>query len=131
MAERTAAILLLVSEPVVREVLTEALERAGYVVRPTSDVGAAVELLHSSPVDLLIIRTYVEGMPGYQAAKYLVGKLPSMATLMVTGLPDDDRIQIPADLEQFAIFPPLFSLVDLVKQVDALLERHKNRTPKR
>jgi DNA-binding NtrC family response regulator len=131
MAERTAAILLLVSEPVVRTVLTEALERAGYVVRPTGDVGSAVELLNSSPVDLLMIRTYVEGMPGHQAAKYLLGKHPAMATLMVTGLPDDDRIQIPADLQQFVIFPPPFSLDDLVKQVDALLERHKNRTPKR
>lgn len=123
MPERTAVILLLSSEPVVRSIMTEALEQAGYVVRPTGDLGAAVDLLAASPVDLLITHPYVEGIPGHQAARYLREKCPDMGALIVAGLPDDDRVYIRAQLEGFDIFPKPFSATDLVAEVDRVILR--------
>jgi DNA-binding response OmpR family regulator len=121
MPERTALLLLLSSEPVVRKVVSEALETAGYVVRATGDLGSAVDLLAASPVDLLITHPYVEGIPGHQAARYLREKHPAMKILIVAGVPDDDRIFIRAGLEHFEIFPAPFSAAELVATVDAIL----------
>ncbi|HVO98974.1 MAG TPA: response regulator [Bryobacteraceae bacterium] len=125
MPQRTAAILLLSSEPVVRHILTEVLEKSGYVVRPAADLGAAVDLLDRSPMDLLIVRTYIEGIPGHQAAKYLHERCPSMGTLIVSGLPADDRVFVRAEVEHFDIFPAPFTAEELVATVDRVLENRK------
>jgi len=78
-------ILLLVSDPVVRSVLQETLEREGYTVRATGDLGQAVDRLTECAPDLLITRTYVEGLPGHEAAMYLRTKCPTMRVLMLGG----------------------------------------------
>jgi CheY-like chemotaxis protein len=62
------SILLLVSDPLVRAVMQETLEREGYSVLPAGTLGAALDLLKQCTPDLLITRTYVEGMPGHDAA---------------------------------------------------------------
>ena len=49
-------ILLLVSDPVVRSVLQETLERAGYSVLSTGDLGQAVDRLKHTQPDLLLTR---------------------------------------------------------------------------
>ncbi len=125
MPQRTAAILLLSSEPVVRHVLAEVLEKAGYVVRPAGDLGTAVDLLARSPMDLLIVRTYIEGIPGHQAAKYLHERCPSLGTMIVAGLPADARIFVRAEVEHFDIFPAPFTAAELVARVDEVIEKRK------
>lgn len=75
-------VVLLVSDPLVRSVLQETLEREGYMVRATGDLGQAVDRLKESVADLLITRTYVESMPGHEAAMYLLTKCPTMRVLM-------------------------------------------------
>jgi hypothetical protein len=44
-------ILLLVSDPMVRSVIGEALEHVGYVVVPTGDLGWAADWLKKCPSD--------------------------------------------------------------------------------
>ncbi len=85
-------ILLLVSDPIVRSVVQEKLEREGYVVRATGDLGKAVDRLKECRPDLLITRTYVQGLPGHDAAKYLQTKCPGMRVLILGGFLDDDRL---------------------------------------
>ncbi len=53
-SETSAMILLLGSEPVVRSVMKEVLEHAGYVVLATGSLGAAVDRLADCEIDLLI-----------------------------------------------------------------------------
>ncbi len=117
----TGTILLLSSEPRARAGLRELLERAGYVVLPTTDIGTAVDALSTCNIDLLITHPYIDSMPGHQAAKYLRQKHPQMAVLVVAGLLDDDRYTYRAELEHFRIFPHPFTAQDLLKEVrDAL-----------
>ena len=78
-------ILLLVSDPVVRSVLEETLEQAGYTVVAAGDLGHAVDRLKECQPDLLITRTYVESLPGHEAAMYLRTKCLRMKVLMVGG----------------------------------------------
>src|SRR5271163_3636256 len=104
MPETNATILLLSSEPVVRSVMAEVLDRAGYVVLATGGLGRAVEILDETPIDLLITHPYVENIPGHEAARYLRGRNPQMAILIVAGLLDDDRLIIRELLEEFETF---------------------------
>jgi DNA-binding NtrC family response regulator len=115
-------ILLLSSEPMIREVMKEALERAGYVVFATGSLGVAVDTLGDTRVELLITHPYVETMSGYAAAKYLRGKHPYMAVLLVAGVMEDDRLGHRSKIEQIEIFPPPFSAADLTDKVRQVLK---------
>jgi CheY-like chemotaxis protein len=120
MAQNTTldkTILLLTSEPVVRLVIREVLERAGYVVMATGDLGNAVDRLGECKPDLLMISPYVETITGHEAAKYLQARCPSMRVLMVAGLLDDDRLQYRAELEKVEIFPQPFTAAELLNKV--------------
>ena len=85
-------ILLLVSDPLVRSVMQEILQREGYTVHAVGALGDAVDRLKVSGPHLLITRTYVQNLPGHEAAKYLRAKCTSMKVLLVGGLLADDRL---------------------------------------
>jgi CheY-like chemotaxis protein len=114
-------ILILISEPLVRQVIREVLEQAGYPVVATGDLGVAVDRMTESKPDLLIIAPYVEAMSGHQAAKYLQSRWQSMRILMVAGLLADDRIQYRAELDKIESFPPPFTGPQLLEKVRAML----------
>jgi DNA-binding NtrC family response regulator len=116
-----STILLLVSESLGRLVMQELLERAGYVVMATGDLGTAVDRMGECRPDVLIISPYVETLSGHQAAKYLQTRCPSMRILMVAGLLADDRLQYRADLEKVEIFPKPFTGDQLLEKVQQVL----------
>jgi two-component system OmpR family response regulator len=118
-------ILLLISEPLVRVVIEEFLERAGYLVMATGDLGAAVNRIGEATPDLLILSPYVESITGHQAAKYLQSRCPSMRILMVAGMLSDDRLQYRAELDKVEIFPKPFTGPDLLQKVEDLLNEPK------
>ncbi len=114
-------ILLLISEPLGRLVIQEFLEKAGYLVMATGDLGTAVDRIGECKPDLLIISPYVETMTGHEAAKYLESRCPSMHILMVAGLLADNRLQYRAELEKVEIFPQPFNGVQLLEKVRDVL----------
>ena len=84
------------------------------------DLGSAVDQISEGTPDLLIIRSYIEDIPGYDAAKFLRTKVPGLRVLMVGGLIDDDRLVNRMTLEGFEFFPnpyPAGALLDKVKEV--------------
>jgi DNA-binding NtrC family response regulator len=120
--ETPATILLLGSEPVLRAVIGEALDQAGYVVLSKGDLGSAVDALAEINVDLLITHPYIANISGHKAAQYLLTKNPRMGVLIVGGLLDDDRLTYRAELEQFEIFPKPFAAAELLKKVEEVLQ---------
>jgi DNA-binding response OmpR family regulator len=114
-------ILLLVSDPIVRSVLQDTLERQGFIVLATGDLGQAVERLKEYSPDLLITRTYVEGLPGHEAAKYLRTKCTTMKVLMLGGLLDDERLKYREALQGFAVFPKPYSAAELLQKIKEVL----------
>ena len=114
-------ILVLISEPLVRLVIREVLERAGYLVMATGDLGTAVDRISEAKPDLLIISPYVETIAGHQAAKYLQSRCPSMRLMMVAGLLADDRLQYRAELEKIEVFPQPFTASQLLEKVQQIL----------
>ena len=120
-------ILLLGSEPIGRSVLQELLENAGYSVFPAGDLGEAVDSLQKAIPDLLVIRAYIEDIPGYDAATFLRTKCPGLRVLMVSGLIDDDRVQYRMALEGFDVFPKPFTAADLLEKVKDVLQKPRWR----
>ena len=119
----TTTILLLVSDPLVRSVLQETLEHAGYTVVTAGDLGNAVDRLKEMTPDLLITRTYVEGMTGHDAATYLRTKSNGLRVLMVGGLLDDQRLKHRTSLEGFDVFPKPYSPRELLQKVKDVLAK--------
>jgi DNA-binding response OmpR family regulator len=117
----TTTILLLVSDSLVRSVLQDTLEREGYTVVTAGDVGSAVDRLTEVTPDLLITRTYVEGMTGHDAATYLRTKSNGLRVLMVGGLLDDQRLKRRESLEGFYVFPKPYSAAELLQKVKDVL----------
>jgi len=114
-------ILVLMSDPIMRPVVQETLENEGYTVLPAADLGTAVDRLKEMTPDLLIIRSYVESIPGYEAARYLRTKCPGIRVLMVGGLMDDDRLRHPMMLAKIDIFPKPFTAASLIEKVKEVL----------
>jgi DNA-binding NtrC family response regulator len=120
-------ILLLDSEPVVRAVMKEALERAGYVVVATGGLGAAVDRLSEGGIDLLITRPYVDNITGHDAARYLLERNPKMGVLVIAGLLDDHRLRDRAAIERFEVFPPPFTADQMIAKVKEVLKATRER----
>jgi DNA-binding response OmpR family regulator len=116
-------ILLLVSDPVVRSILKETLEREGYTVMATGDLGRAVDRLKDCIPELLITRTYVEGLPGHEAAMYLRTKCPGLRVLMLGGLLDDERLEYRAAQQGFEVFPKPYTTAALLQEVRYVLSK--------
>ena len=116
-------ILLLTSDPVVRSVIRDVLEHGGYSVVAVGDLGSAVDRLKEFTPDLLIIRSYVEGIPGYDAATFLRTRCQGLNVLMVGGLIDDDRLLYRMSLEGFEVFPKPYPAAALLEKVKEVLEK--------
>jgi two-component system, OmpR family, response regulator len=121
MSPHLTTILVFHSAPVVRRVIREILEREGYVVRATGDLGVAVDMLRETPADLMLIDVYVGDINGHDAAQYLCQKWPHMRVLIVAGLPADSRIEIRTTGENFMVFPKPFAPAELAACVKEVL----------
>ena len=116
-----ATILLLDSDPLMRTILHETLERTGYLVVNAADVGAAVDRLKEMRPDLLIVRPQISSMPGNMAAQYLRTRCPGLPVLIVGGFMDDDRVHVEDSINDFHVFPKPFAASDLLTAVREVL----------
>jgi DNA-binding NtrC family response regulator len=116
-------ILLLISDGLMRSAVTETLERAGYVVVSTGDLGSALDWVTKCTADLLITRSYVSSMTGHEAAQCLKGKRPLMRVLMLGGFLDDDRLRNHEALAGFEVFPKPYTGAQLTEKVKEVLSR--------
>jgi DNA-binding response OmpR family regulator len=116
----TATILLLASEPVIRDVIRRALDAADYLVLSAGDLGSTMDLLKRCTPDLLMVRHYLED-PGHDAAVYVRASLPGIPVLIVGGVPDDPDLRDRETLHGFQIFPKPFTAAELVGKVREML----------
>ena len=73
--------------------------------------------------DLSITRTYVQGLPGHDAAVYLRTKCLTMRVLMLGGLLDDERLQSRESLQGFEVFPKPYTAAELFQKVKDILSK--------
>jgi CheY-like chemotaxis protein len=80
-----AAILLLEDNDIFREVLTEALTRAGHAVRADTDGRRVNELLHEHPADLLITDLSMPNRDGVETILALRRSHPQLPIIAMSG----------------------------------------------
>jgi DNA-binding response OmpR family regulator len=112
-------ILLLISEADMRTLVRDSLASQGYFVEAKGDIGAVVDTLREYTPDLLIIRPYIDSMPGHQAIQYLRTKAPGLRVLMVGGLMDDPGLDY--QIENIHVFPKPFPPEQLLHAVREVL----------
>ena len=120
-------ILFLVSDSLIRKVISEALQSAGYVVVAAKDVGAAVDWLKRCRPGLLMIRHYTDAISGHDAAMYLSRKCPGVPILLVGGLLAGAGLENREAIHGFAIFPKPFEAAELLEKVKEVMAEHPPR----
>ena len=116
-----ATILLLDSDPEMRETLRDGLASGNYLVITAGDLGEAVDRLEETRPDLLVTRPYINSMPGHAAAQYLRSKRPGLPVLLVAGFMDDDRDNLRNSVADYHTFPKPFHRIDLLAAVHDVL----------
>jgi len=114
-------ILLLASDPEIRNAICGALESTGYFVLNAGGVDRAEQLLRQFTPDLLIVRPYTENLSGHDAASYLRRIRPGIPVLIVGGILDDVSRENRAALKRFEIFPKPFHASELLAKVGEML----------
>jgi len=94
-AAATARVLAVDDEDLVRGILAEMLEAAGYAVATRASGTEAVEYYreHSREIDLVIVDMMMPGMDGHETFRALRAINPDVRVLMASGHSLDDSIQ--------------------------------------
>jgi DNA-binding NtrC family response regulator len=99
------SIVVVDSEPIVRNVMTEILRRAGYQVRATGEPEIAFEMVRQARPDLVITKVFLKGLRSHDAIQRLRSEFPGLRILMVSGLPDDEVVRTWPKKDGFDAFP--------------------------
>jgi PAS domain S-box-containing protein len=97
-SERSATVLLVEDDPLVRSVARRTLEGAGHRVLVADDGGAALELAgrHADSIDLLVSDLVMPGIGGTELADRLERQHPELRVLFVSGYASDELSGRPA-----------------------------------
>ncbi|HEY6961939.1 MAG TPA: PAS domain S-box protein [Gaiellaceae bacterium] len=118
------SILLVEDETVVRQLIAEILESAGYTVLQAGDGPSALELLrrHTGGIDLLITDVVMPGMSGPEVAGAVSSMRPGTHVLYISGY-TDSAIGHHGVLEPgIAFLQKPFSADDLTEKVRAVID---------
>jgi CheY-like chemotaxis protein len=115
-------ILLAEDEDGLRQLASEVLRGAGYVVAPVPDGQAAIELLDSTNElpDLLVTDVVMPRMNGVELARELHARAPDIPVLFVSGYAETATRE---DLRGAEVLIKPFLLRDLTAKVHDVLER--------
>jgi DNA-binding NtrC family response regulator len=81
---RSASLLIVEDEPLIRDTLAEFLEQEGYAVTAAADAEQALSLVGEKPFDLAICDLHLPGMDGVELLERLLQLSPTTFVLLIT-----------------------------------------------
>jgi two-component system, cell cycle sensor histidine kinase and response regulator CckA len=119
-ATPSETILVVEDEPAVRQLVTAALERAGYRVLEARDGEKAVSLFdaNAADIDLLLTDLRMPQMDGAELARRLRARAPQLKVICVSGYPGTG---VDLNLTEHYLAKP-FSKADLLNKVREVLD---------
>jgi putative two-component system response regulator len=116
-------ILVIDDEPVLRELMREMLEQAGYDVAGAEDAEHALALLEDEKIGLVVCDILMPGLTGIELLETVHRQQPNLPVLLVTGA--DTHAHLAAALAGGAagLVAKPFSSAELVRTVALALER--------
>jgi DNA-binding NtrC family response regulator len=114
-------VLVVEDEALVRMLVVQALEEAGFAVREAAEAGAAMEVLRADDrIRLMVTDVGLPGVNGRQLADQALAHRPDMKVLFMTGYADTSLIE-KALPKGFGLIHKPFDLDDLAARAQALI----------
>lgn len=122
-----ATILVVEDDPIIRQTVQYALQRAGFTVRATGDGKEAITLAEEVSPELILLDLMLPGADGYEVAGAVRSRDTETAIIMVTALDADaDKVRgLDAGADDYITKP--FSTEELLARVRANLRRVRAR----
>jgi PAS domain S-box-containing protein len=123
-AAGTETILLVEDEDVVRRLVAEILDDAGYAVLEASDGASALEIAraHDGALDLLVTDVVMPGMSGPEVAQAVSPLRPGLQVLYMSGYTDSAIVHHGVLDEATAFLQKPFSSAELTAKIRGLLD---------
>lgn len=121
-------ILVVEDEPSLREVVSLYLRRANYDVVAVADGQAALDVLQSGPVSLVVLDLMVPRVDGYQITEWLRRRGDTPIIMVTARRAESDRIAgLEMGADDYVVKP--FSPQELTSRVRAVLRRTRAAPP--
>jgi DNA-binding response OmpR family regulator len=122
-----ARILVVEDDPIIRQTVEYALQRAGFETETSGDGAEALAVARSTQPDLILLDLMLPGMDGYAFAHELRKSDRETAIIMVTALDQErDKVKgLDAGADDYITKP--FSMEELLARVRANLRRVRER----
>jgi PAS domain S-box-containing protein len=130
-ARGSETLLVVEDEELVRELVREFLESAGYTVIEAPDAEAALLLAEANreAIDLLVTDVILPGMNGLDLAVQLSASMPGLKTVFVSGYPGDAVFRDGTFDPGAAFLPKPFTRHILTQKVREALDRTARAAP--
>jgi two-component system, OmpR family, response regulator ResD len=116
------SVLVVDDEPVITDVVSRYLQRAGYSTRVAADGFEALSLAGDAPPDLVVLDLLLPGLDGLEVMRELHERRPTRVILLTAKGEASDRIAgLQRGADDYVVKP--FSPAELVARVDAVLRR--------
>ncbi len=115
-------IMVVEDDPLIRLILVEELEEAGFVVREAETGDQAIVLLETidPPLSILVTDVHMPGLrSGVDLAEYVRQRLPNVPVIFTTGQPDALNKLHPGDKHEILVRKP-YAPSDIIRRIHAL-----------
>ena len=123
--EKQASVLLVEDDNALRRLLEVRLQRAGYKVTAAANGLEAMNLVHSSPIDIVVTDAMMPTLNGYEFCRYIrtSPQLSHVKIILVSGLLPEQGSPEKELADAFLSKPFLHQ--DLIECIERLLPRHE------
>ncbi|MGH2984413.1 MAG: response regulator [Solirubrobacterales bacterium] len=116
------SVLVVDDEPVITDVVSRYLERAGYATRVAADGLEAIAIAGDARPDLVVLDLLLPGLDGLEVMRELQARQPTRVIMLTAKGEASDRIAgLQRGADDYVVKP--FSPAELVARVDAVLRR--------
>ena len=116
------SVLVVDDEPVITDVVSRYLERAGYSTRVAADGLEALRLATDAAPDLVVLDLMLPGLDGFEVLRELHARQPTRVIMLTAKGESSDRVAgLQRGADDYVVKP--FSPAELVARVDAVLRR--------